>query len=55
MLSVLIADEFHAKVIHAEAETDWAPVMFLESRGDGALPISLCLLPPFKIGREGVS
>ena len=27
MLGVFVADVFHAKVIHAEAEIDWAPVM----------------------------
>ena len=43
MLVMFFADAFHAKVIHTEAETDWAPVMLPEYSGDGALPISLCI------------
>ena len=43
MLGMFIADVFDAKVIHTEAEIDWAPVMLPESREDGSLPISLCI------------
>ena len=48
MLGVFIADVFYAKIIHEEAETDWAPVMLPEYRGDGALKIPLCILLLFK-------
>ena len=40
VLGMFFADIFYTKIIHDEAETDGAPVMFPETRADSALPIS---------------
>ena len=41
MISVLISNIFHSKVIHDESKTFGAPIVHPKSRGVGTLPIAM--------------